>query len=342
MDFILRSLQRLRDYEPWEVALELAILWLLVYVIYRFVRGTRAAGAFKGALVVLVVGTVGVRVIDQAGVLPRIGAISDRLLGLAAIVLVVTFQPELRRAFIRLGEAPFFRGAADDAKGVAQAIADSAGFLAKNKFGAIVAIERSVGLRDFAEAGRMIDGELSAQLLNSIFWPSSPLHDMAVIVRGTRIVAAGAQLPLAQPSEMPLTHLGTRHRAAVGLSKRTDAVIVVVSEETGTISVAEDGILKRGLDPEQLMSLLTDRLAGVETVVAASDPATEELEREMHEQLLDDRGQPSATETDSTGAKSKVDPSASRNGVTPPLQDERYSAAKPSARRDATGSAADV
>lgn len=287
MDQILRSFRRLIEYDLWEVAVELAIIWGLVYLIYRFVRGTRAAGAFKGALVVLVIGTLLVRAVDQLGVLPRIAALSGHILSFAALALLITFQPELRRAFIRLGEAPFFRGGFDEARHVARSIADAAGFLSKNKFGMIIAIERSTGLRDFAESGRMLNADVSPHLINSIFWPSSPLHDMGVIIQGDKILAAGVQFPLAQPAEMPLTHLGTRHRAAVGLSKRTDALVITVSEETGTISVAEHGQLKRSLDPEELYELIIDKLAGAEASPekqAADDPARE-LEERLQSQL---------------------------------------------------------
>jgi diadenylate cyclase len=284
---IARSFGRLFEYPLWEVAVELALFWLLVYAAYRFVRGTRAAGAFKGALVVLIIGTVLVRAVDQVGVLPRIGALSDKILGFAALALLVTFQPELRRAFIRLGEAPFFRGGYDEARHVAKCLSDAAGFLSKNKFGMIVAIERSTGLRDFAESGRILNADLSPHLLNSIFWPSSPLHDMGVIIQGEKILAAGVQFPLAQPAEMPLTHLGTRHRAAVGLSKRTDALVIVVSEETGTISVAEFGELKRSLNPDQLHELIVERLAGAQASAekqSAEDPARE-IEEQIESQL---------------------------------------------------------
>lgn len=285
MDEIIRAFQRLLDYPAWQVATELAVIWILVFITYRFIRGTRAAGAFKGVLVVLVVATLGFSVVEQAGVLERLSALYDNVLGLTALALLVTFQPELRRAFIRLGETPFIGGKRDEVRDMAQALSRSAGFLSKNKFGCIVAIERSVGLRDFAESGKMLNADVSEHLLNSIFWPSSPLHDMGVVIRGNRVLAAGVQFPLAQPAEMPLTHLGTRHRAAVGLSKRTDALVIVVSEETGTISVAENGELKRSLTPEQLESMVIEKLVGLNAddraVTPIEDPEGEALAREL-------------------------------------------------------------
>lgn len=298
MDEITRAFQRLLDYPPWEVVTELAVIWILVFVTYQFIRGTRAAGAFKGVLVVLVVATLGFSLVQQTGVLERLAALYDKVLGLTAVALLVTFQPELRRAFIRLGETSFLSGKRDEVRDMSQALARSAGFLSKNKFGAIVAIERSVGLRDFAESGKTLNADVSEHLLNSIFWPSSPLHDMGVVIRGNRVLAAGVQFPLAQPAEMPLTHLGTRHRAAVGLSKRTDAFIVVVSEETGTISVAENGELRRSLTPEQLEALLIEKLAGpsqdASGVPMIEDPDAERLAKELADEFEDGASDSSA------------------------------------------------
>lgn len=261
IESIQRSFERLLGYDLFEVVIELCIIAILVYVVYRFIRGTRAAGAFKGVLVVLLVATLGVRIIDNVGVLPRISALYDKFLGLVALGLLVTFQPELRRALIRLGEAPFFRSQQDAQRPVVDAVVQSAEFLSKNKFGAIIAIERSIGLRDAIETGKLLNADVSSHLLNAIFWPSSPLHDMGVIIRQGRVLAASVQFPLAEPGDMHDHHLGTRHRAAVGLTKVTDALVVVVSEETGTISLGEHGKLTRKLSPADLDRELTNRLA---------------------------------------------------------------------------------
>lgn len=267
---IQRSFERLLGYDLIEVAIELCIIAIIVFIVYRFIRGTRAAGAFKGVLVVLLVATLGVRVIDNVGVLPRISALYDKFLGLVALGLLVTFQPELRRALIRLGEAPFFRSQRDAQRPVVEALVQSATFLSKNKFGAIIAIERSVGLRDAIETGKPLNADVSAHLINAIFWPSSPLHDMGVVIRQGRILAASVQFPLAEPGEMQAHHLGTRHRAAIGLTKVTDALVVVVSEETGIISLAEHATLTRNLSPADLDRELTARLA--DTPIEPNDP----------------------------------------------------------------------
>lgn len=258
---VRQLLDRLLDYNLWEVVIEVAIIWALVYLGYRFVRGTRAAGAFKGVLVLLIVSSLGFRILEQSGVLPRLSSLYDKLLGLGAFALLVIFQPELRRALIRLGENPFFRGAATEVRPVVDAIVDATTFLSKSKFGAIMAIERSVGLREMADSGTLLNSEISPKLLTTIFHPNTALHDMGVVIRGTRIVAAGVQFPLAEPGEMRDPHLGTRHRAAVGLAKVSDAIIIIVSEETGAVSIADGQELKRWLKPEELRTELITRLA---------------------------------------------------------------------------------
>lgn len=258
---VRQLLDRLQDYDLWEVVIELAIIWVLVYFGYRFVKGTRAAGAFKGVLVVLIISSLGFRLLEQSGVLPRLSSLYDKLLGLGAFALLVIFQPELRRALIRLGENPFFRGASAEVRPVVDAIVDATTFLSKSKFGAIIAIERSVGLREMVDSGTMLNSEISPKLLTTIFHPNTALHDMGVVIRGQQVVAAGVQFPLAEPGEMSDPHLGTRHRAAVGLAKVSDALIVVVSEETGAVSIADGLELKRWLNPEQLREELIHRMA---------------------------------------------------------------------------------
>lgn len=273
---VSQVVQRLLEYRPWEVGIELAILWLFVYVVYRFVRGTRAAGALKGLVVLLIVGTLGVRVLGER-FFPRLSVLYDNFLGFAAIALVVTFQPELRRALIRLGETPFFRASTPEVKPVIEAIAGACEYLSRNKFGAILAIERSVGLREMIESGRIINAEVSSDLLTSIFWPNSPLHDMAVVISGKKIVAAGVQFPLAEPGDMPVQeNLGTRHRAGVGLARVSDALVVIVSEETGAISLADGRELTRWLTPAALAQELTARLG---RAALNAPTATEAAER---------------------------------------------------------------
>lgn len=279
-DRLQQIIDRLGDYSLVQVAVEVTALWLIVYVLYRFIRGTRAAGALKGLLVIAVVATLALRVAGDA-LFPRLSVVYEAFVGIAAIALIVTFQPELRRALIRLGETPLFRQQQTDVPKVVDSVVNAAGFLSKNKFGAIMAIERSTGLRDFAERGQRVDGEVSAAMLNSIFWPSAPMHDMGVVIQGDRIAAASVQFPLVDAADMPEQHLGTRHRAAVGLSRQTDAIVIVVSEETGAISLAENGRLERRLTPEALRQELQSRLAPSATTSVDDDDQTRAAEREI-------------------------------------------------------------
>ncbi|MGA1076831.1 MAG: diadenylate cyclase, partial [Ilumatobacteraceae bacterium] len=169
-----------------------------------------------------------------------------------AIVLAVVFQPELRQAMIRVGQTRFFNRQSDHARAVASAIAESVEYLAKNRFGALLVLERRTGLGGLVEGGVELDALVSARLVETIFYPNSALHDLAVVVRGDRIVAAGVQLPLPEGGVPISPQLGSRHRAAVGLTLESDALVVVVSEETGAVRVAEQGVLSEPIPPGAL------------------------------------------------------------------------------------------
>lgn len=253
-------LDRLSSYAPLEVAVELLLIWVVVYAIFRFVQGTRAAGALKGLLVVLVVATVTARLVGGGDSFQRLAYLYDRFLALVAVGLIVIFQPELRRALVRLGEAPFFRSTPTEITFIVEEIAEACRYLSKARFGCLVVIERNVGLAGLVEGGTTLNAALSSQLLQTLFFPGTALHDLAVLVKGKTIKAAGVQLPLAEPAEMPNPSFGSRHRAAVGLTKDCDAIVVVVSEETGHIRLAERGKLSEPFAFEALKSELTSRL----------------------------------------------------------------------------------
>jgi len=289
-------IDRLATYSPIEVVVELLIIWVVVFAAFQFVRGTRAAGALKGLLVLLVVVTVVSRVLGGGASFQRLGLLYDRFLALVAVALVVIFQPELRRALVRLGETPFFRSTPKDIVYVVGEVATAAGYLAKARFGAIVVIERQVGLAGLVEGGTVMDAELTAPLLKTIFFPGSALHDLAVVIKGRKVHAAGVQLPLAEPGEMPDPSLGSRHRAAVGLSKECDAIVVVVSEESGAIRIAERGKLSERLTAEELRAELEARLTrSLNRPVPAQPPHEEMAHEEMaHEESAEeasDRGE---------------------------------------------------
>jgi diadenylate cyclase len=261
--------ERLHTYSWWEVGIELLIIWIVVYAAARFVRGTRAAGALKGLLVLLILVTLVSRVLGGGAAFQRLGLLYDRFVALVAVALVVIFQPELRRALVRLGETPFFRSTPKDIAYIVNEIASAAGYLSKAKFGAIIALERQIGLAGLVEGGTPLNADLSSRLLQTIFFPGSALHDLAVLVKGRTVSAAGVQLPLAEPAEMPDPSLGSRHRAAVGLSKECDAVVVVISEETGSIRLAERGHLTEPLSVDTLRDELETRLTRGARALAA-------------------------------------------------------------------------
>jgi diadenylate cyclase len=265
----------IRSYELHEVILEMAVIWLGVYLVFRFLRGTRGAGVIKGFAVLLIVLTLLIRVFGQtADAFGRLNFIYDRFLGLLAIVLIVVFQPELRQAMIRLGQTRWLGGQREDLTLVISSVSDAVEFLSKSQFGAIIAIERTVKLGGLVEGGQALDAQVSERLLESIFWPNSPLHDLGVVIRGERIVAAGVQFPLVESENMP-QHFGSRHRAALGLSMETDAIVVVVSEENGAISIAERGQIEYDIPRERFAHVLAARLNAAPAAVELLDTQVE-------------------------------------------------------------------
>lgn len=252
---------RIENYSLWEVALELLIIGVVVYAVVRFVQGTRAAGALKGLLLLVIFATIVSRVLAAGGAFARLSYLYDKFLALFAIALVVIFQPELRRALVRLGETPFLRASPRETRFVVDEIGGAVTYLARAKFGALIVIERQIGLAGLTEGGTVMNAQLSSRLLQTIFFPGSALHDLAVIIKDRTVKSAGVQLPLAEAADMPDPSLGSRHRAALGLSKECDAIIVVVSEETGTVRIAERGHLTDRMNAADLPDALEARLA---------------------------------------------------------------------------------
>lgn len=259
-------LQFIRSYDLLQVIIEMAVIWVFVFVAFRFLRGTRGAGIIKGVIIVFVVLTLLVRVLGQGtDTFARLNFIYRQFLQLLAIALIVIFQPELRQAMIRLSQARHFRGVRSTrVREVIQSVCESVEFLSRNKFGALIAIERSVRLGGVIESGQLLDAKVSARLLESIFWPNSPLHDLGMVIREDRIVAAGVQFPLAEEGLLP-ARTGARHRAAAGLTMESDCVVVIVSEETGAISLAEGGKIEFDLPRHELHAALTRRLTSTPT-----------------------------------------------------------------------------
>ena len=235
----------------WRDGVEVLIVAFLLYRLLRFLAGTRAL-QIVGGLLVLLAGWLVAALLKFTMVTYLLSA----LFTYGVFALAVVFQPELRQALARLGRArPLRMFGGRSSAATAEEIAEALVRMARGKVGAIVAVERAVSLDEVAASGTPIDGAISAELIQSIFTPPSPLHDGAVIVRGERLAAAGAILPLTQ-APIPDRSLGTRHRAALGLSEETDALVFLVSEETGQLALALRGRLYRDLDHDQVRRAL--------------------------------------------------------------------------------------
>ena len=229
---------------------QMVILAIALHYMFVFFKGTRGAQVLAG-LTLLILILIG---LTQLFNLEVLSWILRSLSVYLALALLVIFQPEIRRALAELGRQTVFAGT-EERRDMVENVVHVTEMLAERRIGALMAIERDIGHRNYQENGTAINSPLVPELLASIFYPNTPLHDGGVVIQNSRIVAAGCVFPLSQQAELN-KRLGTRHRAAVGLSEETDAVIVVVSEETGTISVAYRGRLSRGLDAERLRRFL--------------------------------------------------------------------------------------
>ena len=238
----------------WRDALEIALVAYVIYRVLLLIHGTRAVQMLIG-IVVLVL-TYAVAWVFKFTMITYLLRLVFQYGAFAALIV---FQPELRAALAQLGQSRvtrFFRRM--EVGEVAEEIAGAVERLSRSGIGAIIAIEREVALGEYVQSGTPMQAKVSADLLATIFTPYSPLHDGAVIIRGDTIIGAGCILPLSQAA-LPDRSLGTRHRAALGLSEETDALVVVVSEETATISVAQNGRLMRRLTPLQVGDLTAGR-----------------------------------------------------------------------------------
>jgi diadenylate cyclase len=233
----------------WQDVLDILIV---AYVIYRaalLIRGTRTMQMVVGLLVV-----AGAFVGSQLLGLFTLNWLLNNFLGSLFLILVVIFQADIRRALTRVGTPTFLAGPVTVAS-VAQELVNAAAWLSARRIGALIVLEQDVGLNDYVETGRILDARLSPELLETIFMRGSPLHDGAVIVKGETVLAGACLLPLSTNPNVNLA-LGTRHRAAIGITEDSDAAVIVVSEEDGTISLARNGELRRGLTPEDLLGIL--------------------------------------------------------------------------------------
>ncbi len=224
---------------------EIAILAVAIYAVLRFLGRTRGAGMVRGLGLVVVGLFLVAQVVIANFDLTVLGRVLDYLLTTVLVGLLVIFQPELRRGLMLLGRYRGFRYfVSTNHPPIADKLADAAEALSRECVGALIAVQQEIALSPYIETGERIDGEISPELIRSVFTPNSPLHDGAMILCNGRVAAAACQLPLGQPPEGAGPHMGMRHRAALCLSEETDAVLLVVSEETGRVSLAVGGRLE--------------------------------------------------------------------------------------------------
>jgi len=265
---VTRIWEQLQFLRPgWTDLIEILIVAFLLYRVLLVIQRTRAMQIMLG--VVLLAFTYGLaRLLD----LILVRTLLETAFQYGAIAALVVFQPELRAALARLGQNRMVRAFQRlEGSRVADEIVDATERLARARHGAIIAIEQEVGLGEYAETGSRVDAPVSAEMLVTIFTPYGPLHDGAVLISGDKIRSAGAILPLTQSPVIDRS-LGTRHRAALGLSEETDAIVIVVSEETSQVAVAHRGTLERAVTPERLRAVVSGKSAAPEAAAPVTQP----------------------------------------------------------------------
>jgi len=233
--------------------LDILFVSIIVYRLLLIIKGTKAAQMLIG-LGVLLIASLLSRYLE----LYTVDWLIQSFWAQAVIAMIILFQPEIRRALAQMGETQFLQTftSAEELRSLEEIIRASVA-LSNRKIGALVAIERDTSLKDFVEIGTPLDAKVSKELLLSIFHPTSPIHDGAVVIKGNRVIAAGCFLPITVSPEVSKS-MGTRHRAGLGLAEETDAVVIIVSEETGMISLAINGKMETNLDMRKLRNALTD------------------------------------------------------------------------------------
>lgn len=262
------------DFTIWKYLASIVDILLVSWVIYKLlnlIKGTKAVQLLKGIVVILLI-----RVVSEFFGLNTLSWLTQQAIDWGFLAVIIIFQPELRRALEQLGRGRFFSRSSgpddEDQEKMVDAIIKATDYMAKRRIGALISIERETGMSDYIETGIPLDAKISSELLINIFIPNTPLHDGAVIIQKNNIAAAACYLPL---SESPFIskELGTRHRAALGISEVTDSITIVVSEETGNISLTRNGELHRNLTLEGFKELISHDLFVTSTKVKPASSA---------------------------------------------------------------------
>ena len=267
MEVVLEFLQ-----EYWRSAVEILILWVFIYQFYRTFRATRGARILVGLAMIFVALTLASQLLQ----LEVMQFIITRVAVVAALALLIIFQPELRMALARLGSSRLWSFNITQQEEFLSSVADAVWQLSKKRYGALFAIERSISLKDQIETGVEINGDLSSELALTIFHPKTALHDGGVVLSGERIVAASCVFSVSQ-TEIGDRSMGLRHRAAIGLTEESDAVSIVVSEETGAVSICVDGRIERNMDEDGFRDRLEEIFLSDREGDSDEQEATEEV-----------------------------------------------------------------
>ena len=237
---------------------DIALVSFIIYKIYTIIKGTIASQIFLGLIVVLFFSFIA-----QAGNLKALGWLLKLVTDIWVIAFIILFQPEIRRFLLLLGKKPFgarfFKSEETDDE-VADILTEAAFEMSQHQHGALIVLERTVGIKSFIDTGEPVNAEVSSKLIRSIFFPRSPMHDGAVIMKNNIVLAARCTLPLSQSTTYDKMSLGMRHRAGLGITEQSDVICLIVSEETGAISIAEDGKLYRGLSRDSVRKYLSKRI----------------------------------------------------------------------------------
>ena len=237
--------------------IDICVVWFLIYKLILMVRGTKAVQLLRGIVIIFII-----KIASSLLGLSTVSWIVDQVINWGVIAIIVIFQPEIRRGLERVGRGSLFvRGRKENeaAKKLISSLDRAIQYMSKRRIGALITIQMNTGLEEYIETGIDVDADVSGELLINIFIPNTPLHDGAVIIKNNRIAVAAAYLPLSQSNLIP-KELGTRHRAAVGISELTDALTVVISEETGEVSITQNNELLRGMTQDDYLKYFRNQL----------------------------------------------------------------------------------